>query len=414
MSVMDIYTSSAFLPRFPADHYRPKSQPWHIYDESSQTWNLLRPLGARTSCSSPPPALNGQSSKQVKPVDSAPSHNNRFRLITWNIDCMIPYPTVRMSAGLKHLDEMVHSPPEPFEKDIPIIIMLQEMVASDLEQIREAPWVRKSFIMSNIDTRGFEGLYSTISLIQARKLHDEMPTNSFPESGGCDPSLWSIRDVFRVQWLSKFNRNGLFIDIEFPFNTAALISNNEAGPPDNTTTTSSSSSSSSSPSTTITASPPAANTRKPKKLRLCNTHLESLPSQYPIRPDQVASAMTYLKQEGINGSVLAGDMNAIQPSDRYIAEDNDLTDAYLELGGKEESEEGHTWGYQSDERDMERFPPVRMDKVFYRGDLAIRELTRIGVDIMVEGQDLRDEMQQRGIPPYVTDHYGLMAELEVL
>lgn len=38
--------------------------------------------------------------------------------------------------------------------------------------------------------------------------------------------------------------------------------------------------------------------------------------------------------------VFAGDMNANKPLDRTLPQENGFKDAYLELGGKEDAEEG--------------------------------------------------------------------------
>ena len=54
-----------------------------------------------------------------------------------------------------------------------------------------------------------------------------------------------------------------------------------------------------------------------------------------------------MKAGDFGGSVLAGDLNAIEPFDRTLHLDNGLKDAYLELGGKEDSEDGYTWGQQA-------------------------------------------------------------------
>ena len=77
-----------------------------------------------------------------------------------------------------------------------------------------------------------------------------------------------------------------------------------------------------------------------KTIRLCSSHLESLPAVPPIRPQQLAEAAKYLHQA--HAGILGGDLNAIQDFDKTLHSENDLRDAYLETGNSEDAEAGMT------------------------------------------------------------------------
>ncbi|KAI9765465.1 MAG: hypothetical protein M1835_007376 [Candelina submexicana] len=126
------------------------------------------------------------------------------------------------------------------------------------------------------------------------------------------------------------------------------------------------------------------NTSSSRTLRLCNTHLESLVADPPLRPDQVALAAKHLQDPSVHAGILASDFNAIQPFDRTLHTDNGLQDAFLDLGGQEDLEEGNTWGYQSMREVRDKFGPKRMDKVCYCGGVEVGRLKRIGVGVRVE------------------------------
>ncbi|KAI9879952.1 MAG: hypothetical protein M1830_006260 [Pleopsidium flavum] len=79
---------------------------------------------------------------------------------------------------------------------------------------------------------------------------------------------------------------------------------------------------------------------------LCNTHLESLEAEARLRPSQVAAVARQLHSPEAYAGILAGNCNAIQPFHRTLQIENDLKDAYLELGGQEDGEGGYTWGHQ--------------------------------------------------------------------
>ncbi|RXW22847.1 hypothetical protein EST38_g3013 [Candolleomyces aberdarensis] len=163
-------------------------------------------------------------------------------------------------------------------------------------------------------------------------------------------------------------------------------------------------------STPIDSSQPTSEVRK-IKIRIGNTHLESLAGHGDrVRPKQVESISSFLSCQGISGGLAGGDMNAISPSDAQLAGKNGLNDAWIVLqksrseaedaeGGKAQEEDdtlGHTWGYQP----LTVFPPGRLDKVLYSGCLKVESMERVGVALMANSS-------------WVSDHYGLFVRVIV-
>lgn len=234
--------------------------------------------------------------------------------------------------------------------EIPVIIFLQEMVANDLELIKSASWIRSRFAITDVDPSNWSSPpYGTTTLIDRR-----IP----------------VARVFRAYYKeTEMDRDAFCVDIP-------TLPNNE------------------------------------RIIRFCNTHLESLRKSPPIRPGQMAEVSQNLHVPSIHGGVLAGDLNFIQPFDYTLHSENYLKDAYLEGGGQEEKEEGFTWGYQSFTSLREQFDCQRLDKILYCGKVEVKALQRIGIDVKVE-EEKRAKMRSFGALEYVTDHYGLMADVVV-
>ena len=241
-------------------------------------------------------------------------------------------------------------PPSSSPPPNPAIIFFQEMLVSDLQLIQSMPWIRDKFYLTDIDSTYWESGYYGTCTLVDQRL--------------------PVENVFRVHYTpTNMERDGLFVDIA---------------------------------------------TREEKLLRFCNTHLESLVADPPLRPAQMAIAAQYMHAPSVQASFLAGDLNAIQPFDRTLHSDNGLKDAFLELGGKEDSDDGYTWGQQAQTKLREMFGCSRMDKVFYRGDVKLKRLERIGVDIEVETEENKQLLKEQGLEKgWVTDHLGLMAEFAV-
>ena len=239
----------------------------------------------------------------------------------------------------------------PSSPAIPSIICLQEMCTSDLDALKRTKWIQEKFFITDIDNSHWnEPYYGTTTLIDRRL---------------------AISTVFRTHYQSRYGRDGLFVDI-------------------------------------------GSGRENAKVLRICNTHLESLVSDPPLRPAQVALAAQHLHADEVHAGVLTGDLNAIQPFDKTLHSEHGLGDAFLALGGAEGQEEGFTWGYQSSRELMRRYGPCRMDKVLFCGNVAVEGLERIGIGARVE-EGKREELREltRGLD-WITDHYGLSVYLNIL
>jgi tyrosyl-DNA phosphodiesterase 2 len=295
----------------------------------------------------------GSGESPPKDESQPPVHPTKIRLISWNIDVLVPFAEERMSAALDHLYDVVSST----EPESAIIIFFQEMGVSDMEQIRDSAWVKQRFNLTDIDSRNWlSPHYGTTTLLD-RRLY--------------------IDSVFRVPWYSKFDRDGLFVDI---------VLHNQAHPDG-----------------------------PQKTMRLCNTHLESLVADPPVRPIQMTAAKQYLHHDSVSSAILAGDLNAIQPFDRTLHEDNNLNDAYLLIGGEgagpgeEDSDNGYTWGYQVPQAMRDRFGCSRMDKIFFTGPLNPIKFQRIGMGVKA-AEEHRQMMTEAGELDWVSDHYGVMCD----
>lgn len=152
-----------------------------------------------------------------------------------------------------------------------------------------------------------------------------------------------------------------------------------------------------------------------KTVRLCNTHLESLALDPPFRPPQMQLVARLLREDKVHAGLAAGDFNAIQPFDRTLHSDNGLRDAFLELGGEEDTEEGYTWGQQASTKLRETFGCSRMDKVYYCGGAEVDRFERIGADVLTDGEEERSEIVALGFEKaWVTDHLGVKAEMRIV
>ncbi|KAL1963127.1 hypothetical protein VTN77DRAFT_8670 [Rasamsonia byssochlamydoides] len=122
-----------------------------------------------------------------------------------------------------------------------------------------------------------------------------------------------------------------------------------------------------------------------------------------------------------HASALAGDLNAFAPEDRTAPVEAGLQDAFLVLGGKEDTEEGYTWGQQVPEETRRRFGCSRMDKVLFCGGLQVNSLERIGAEVTVKirvefefEEEEEDEDDDKDEEVWVTDHLGLMADFTIV
>ncbi|KAI1458138.1 Endonuclease/exonuclease/phosphatase [Annulohypoxylon moriforme] len=276
-------------------------------------------------------------------------------LYTWNIDFMLPFAEARMKSALAYLGDLIN--PKHLPPTTAPVIFLQECTPSDLTTIAATPWVRERFHFTDVDHSNWATThYGTTVLVDSRLL---------------------ITAAFRVHYSkTRMDRDGLFVDVSFP------------------------------------AKPPAASS---KKVRLCNTHLESMAFEPPFRPFQMQLVAGYMHEEQVHAALAAGDFNAIQPFDRTLHADNNLKDAFLEFGGKEDTDEGFTWGQQAATKLREQFGCSRMDKIYFCGDAKLVKFQRFGEDVLVDGEKEGKEIVELGFEkPWVTDHLGVMAEVEIV
>ncbi|KAL6248972.1 hypothetical protein RBB50_004035 [Rhinocladiella similis] len=310
------------------------SHPWKRQERHSQPYYTFSPTASSWEASTPGPSSSG-----------CQSTANAFTLVSWNIDFMLPYPDERMTAALNHLHSLTTQTPNP------TIILLQEMLESDLALIQAQPWIRSGYNITDVANTHWEsGHYGTVIL---------------------SPKSLPITSVFRVHYeATAMERDGLFVDL----------------------------------------------TVQGQTIRICNTHLESLIANPPKRPLQLATAAQHMHDPVVAASVLAGDLNAIQPFDKALHSDNDLQDAYLTLGGQEDSNEGYTWGQQAPTKQRNMFGCSRMDKIFFCGAVKCTKFERIGTGVTADEKHVCDGLTQgedmeQG---WVTDHLGVSADFTVL
>jgi tyrosyl-DNA phosphodiesterase 2 len=261
---------------------------------------------------------------------------------------MLPFAKERMDAALAHLEELSKRHLGPASTTA-VVINLQECLPEDLTTIGQKQWVQDKFHVTDVDHAAWaSAAYGTTMLVDRRL---------------------KITSSFRLHYSkTRMERDALFVDVAAPLYPT-------------------------------------------KTLRLCNTHLESLALEPPFRPLQMQLIAKYMHANELSGAIVAGDFNAIQPSDVSIHTDNGLKDAYLELGGEQTGDKGFTWGQQVLPPMRQQFGFSRMDKVFFRGDgLWLQSLSKFGVDILVEDEEAANRLLALGFEkPWVTDHLGLAA-----
>lgn len=321
--------------------------------KSSVPWSLDEPYPQNYHAFDPATSSwtpKSPSTTNTTEIPESTSSITNIALYTWNIDFMLPFAEARMRPALKYLDALTKSNPPTTAS----VIFLQECVSSDLVTIAATPWVREHYHLTDLDSTNWATThYGTVTLVDRR-----LP----------------ITAAFRVHFSkTRMERDAFFIDV-------ALRSNSNHN-----------------------------------KIRLCNSHLESLALEPPFRPPQMQLIARYLHEEGVQAGLTAGDFNSVQPFDRTLHVDNDLKDAYLEMGGKEDDDSGFTWGQQAATKLRKQFGCSRMDKVYFGGSVKLLKFERFGEDVLVEGEEEGKLIVALGFEkPWVTDHLGVMAEVQVL
>ncbi|KAI8948070.1 Endonuclease/exonuclease/phosphatase [Xylaria longipes] len=304
-----------------------------------------------------------------EPTPSQPSTLNTIKdlaLFSWNIDFMLPHGNSRMISALSELERQLTKLPSTTAA----VIFLQECTPSDLEVIGETGWVRAAFARTDVSPEFWaNAAYGTTTLVDRRV---------------------AVKEAFRVHYaLTRMDRDALFVDVLFPSTASEEGERGEKGD----------------------------GKKSQKTIRLCNTHLESLALEPAYRPPQAALAAKFMHDEGVHGALLAGDLNAIQPFDRTLHSENNLHDAYLSLGGTENSDEGYTWGQQAAPELRRLYGCSRMDKVWYCGGVAVQKFARFGSDVEVKDEKEKEEIRAWGgfdfEKAWVTDHLGVSALVEI-
>ncbi|OQO03727.1 hypothetical protein B0A48_10392 [Cryoendolithus antarcticus] len=232
------------------------------------------------------------------------------------------------------------------------VIFLQECTPSDLRLLASTPWIQQSFAVTDLENSMWANGHYGTTTLISRKC--------------------PVQQVFRVHFsATNQERDGLFADL--------LLNDQQI-------------------------------------FRLCNAHLESLALKPPLRPKQMELIAAHLHSPSIPFALVAGDFNAIEPFDRSLHTDTKLTDAFLSLGGVEDTEEGYTWGQQAATHLREQFGCSRMDKIFFRGDGA----RCVGFESFGQGVELQDPTEGERITglgfdkAWITDHLGVRARFEVI
>ncbi|KAK7756425.1 hypothetical protein SLS62_001651 [Diatrype stigma] len=372
-AMQQIAASKKSADQMPWTPDQPHPQPYYAFD--GRAWEPHQPeTGTGTGA--------GAGTGSAAGPDSSFS---RLALYSWNIDFMLPHAEERMRSALAHLEPLVTA--TTTTPTAAVVIFLQECVASDLATIAAAPWVRDRFYLSDLTPAAWEsGHYGTAALVDRR--------------------LPAPRSVFRVHYAqTRMERDALFVDL-----LLHSSSSRDGGSSDD------------------------GKGKEKKLIRLCNTHLESLALDPPLRPAQVKLFAGYMHGSNdddttttaattgdgkqppkAHGAVAAGDFNAIQPFDRTLHADNGLRDAFLERGGREDTPEAYTWGQQAPTGLRNMYGCSRMDKVYFCGGLKLLKFERFGADVQLEGGSYKEEFEGFDIEkPWITDHLGIMAEFDVV
>ncbi|TFK75237.1 hypothetical protein BDN72DRAFT_832590 [Pluteus cervinus] len=276
------------------------------------------------------------------PVSSSSStpheHPSSVRILTWNVDYVNNYPRERLLSVLRHLEHEVLGCKDGNVAS-PCVIMLQEMNASAFPTLLEDEWVQRNFYVAPITSKQWpqDAHYGLVTLVER--------------------SLEIVKVQILEFGLSEMCRGALMVDI-------------------------------------VMSTP-----ERESVLRMVNTHLESLPKGETARPAQMALLAEFLRDDEVEGGIIAGDMNAIGVVDLTIAQKAGLKDAWKK---GESDERGYTWGYQGGGD----FPKARLDKVLYlpRRMYRIEEPSRIG-------EGLRTHSEDEDV--WASDHFGLVSTLSL-
>lgn len=268
-----------------------------------------------------------------------------MRLASWNVDFAAKNPKKRLVAALAYIQREVFGCRMPSERPDPCCILLQEVSVSAFTTILTNEWVQRYFVVvpSSTDKWPYSATYGTVTLV----------SRTVP-----------VSNAFTIDFgNSQMRRNALFVDVKLCVPVSPHMPQLSDG--------------------IVT-------------VRIANTHLESLPAGEQARPLQMRLIAESLQEYDLRGGVVAGDMNAIGPSDMTLPEECGLIDAWP---NGDDDEAGLTWGYQP----RNQYPPGRLDKVLFttRGGFEVEVPERFGVGGRTESGE------------WISDHFGLKTTMYV-
>ncbi|KAF9446517.1 hypothetical protein P691DRAFT_794407 [Macrolepiota fuliginosa MF-IS2] len=258
----------------------------------------------------------------------------QFQVITWNIDFSTPLVEERTTAILDYIQNRLLSSSAP---NNPTVILFQEVHPEAIEAMLSHSFIQNHYDMTDISNRHFSTSYGTVTLV---------PKCLTP----------FVSSVSRIPFEnSGMGRDVLTVDFGLPFRSVT------------------------------------------RRIRISNVHLESLRGHGDkARPEQLKFVSELLAT--VDGGLVAGDMNAIAPTDDRVPQTLGLIDCWEVMHPQAAEEEGHTWGYQP----RGRYPAGRLDKVLVSGSLAPLSIGRLGV-----GQYIR----WHGDNYWLSDHFGILAQI---
>ncbi|CCM01403.1 uncharacterized protein FIBRA_03454 [Fibroporia radiculosa] len=261
------------------------------------------------------------------------------QLLVWNIDYASPHPYTRLLRILSYLEQIAKF---RSGSPSPCCILLQEVAMHVFPSLLAHQWVRTNFLVvpSGPDRWPPGTTYGNVTLVSKAV-----------------PFLSAQLLVFGN---STMGRSALFVDI-------ALRDPRSA---------------------------------RHLTLRLANTHLESLPDLAPARYEQLSAIAHKLREPGLYGGVVAGDMNTLRPSDEIMHTRAGLLDAYKDDPRDRES---FTWGFQP----PSHYPPGRLDRIYYTPGKAVSDGYPLYVyEPEVMGINLKTEYRT-----WASDHRGLISRV---
>ncbi|KJA26304.1 hypothetical protein HYPSUDRAFT_36582 [Hypholoma sublateritium FD-334 SS-4] len=267
----------------------------------------------------------------------------QLRIISWNIDMSTQQHEERLAEALRHLESDVLAS-KAGEAPPPCMILLQEVHMHVVPYLLRHPWVRRYFAVTPFTT-------------------DKWPRDAFYGNLTLVSRMLDVYDahILHFGFNTDMERTALCVKVRMTY----------------------------------------PGTKERAVLAIVNTHLESLPRGAAARPKQLELCSRFLRLKGVEGGVVAGDMNALGPGDATIGKDFGLRDAWRRGNG---DERGVTWGFQG--QNEGQHPPNRLDKIYYLPGMRYKvdEPRRIGIGLKIgEGRDAL----------WVSDHYGLDTTLHM-